>query len=98
MVACMFSHTEVAMELLAVLKLTSNFDINDTNNYSSTVLMFSCTNSDVALTRLLLSVPRIDIRLKNKQGMTALEHAKRTANEDEIRALFQGELPCVRFC
>jgi hypothetical protein len=43
-------------------------------------------------TKLLLSIPQINTRLKNNEGKTALDHAKGEADEDEFKALFQGEL------
>jgi ankyrin repeat protein len=92
MMACMRNHTKIAKELLAAHKLTSNFDINDKSVYGSTALMHSCGNSNVELFQLLLSIPNIDIHLKDAHGMTALDCAEGQANEDEIRALFQGEL------
>jgi ankyrin repeat protein len=92
MVACLYNHIEIAKELLAAHKLTSNFDINDKSINGSTALMYSCENSNVELTQLFLSVPGINIHLQNEYGNTALFYAKGTVNGDEIKALFQGEL------
>jgi ankyrin repeat protein len=93
--ACIGGHAEIAKELLAAAyKKTSNFDINDKDSAGRTVLMLSCGKQrHVKIIKLLLSTSNINIHLKNKEGKTALELlATFPANQDEIRALFQGEL------
>jgi ankyrin repeat protein len=92
MYACEGSNIEIVKALLAALKKTSNFDINDTNYRGMTALMLACINNHVEITNLLLSIPHISIRLENNRELTALECAKGRENEDEIRALFHGEL------
>jgi hypothetical protein len=47
--------------------------------------------SRVEITKLLLSIPRINAHLKSRRGKTALYIVKGT-REDEIMALVQGEL------
>jgi hypothetical protein len=59
--------------------------------------MYACTNSEVEVVKLLLSVPRISIYEENDEGQTALDLLKGQSSYDEedkdaIRALFQGEL------
>jgi ankyrin repeat protein len=89
MYAC---NIDVVTALLAALVKTSNFDINDKSNRGVTVLMRACANKRVEVVKLLLTIRNIDTHLKHSGGMTALEHAKGRVNEDEMRALFQGEL------
>jgi ankyrin repeat protein len=90
--ACAYGNVEIAKELLAALKKTSNFDINDKGYGGNTALIFACVYSRVEVVKLLLTVPNINTHLKNSDGKTALDRAKGEANEDEIKALFQGEL------
>jgi ankyrin repeat protein len=90
--ACIGGHVEIAMELLAAHKKASNFDINDTDDHGSTALMHACMFSRARIVKLLLSIPNINTRLIDSGGDTALDLAEGEENEDEIRALFQGEL------
>jgi ankyrin repeat protein len=79
-------------ELLAALKETSNFDINDTTDAEDTALMCSCDHSRVKVIELVLSILRINTNLKNNAELTALDYVKGTRKEDEIIASIQGEL------
>jgi ankyrin repeat protein len=90
--ACYTGNIEIVQALLEASKKTSNFDINDANRYETTFLMYPCMRSNVETTKLLLSIPQINTHLKSNSGQTALDYAEGTANEVEIRALFQGEL------
>jgi ankyrin repeat protein len=92
MIACIKGRIELVKALLAAHQKTSNFNINNTNNNGSTALMISCMNSPVETAKLLLTIPQINTRVQNNYGQTALEHAKGKEKEDEIKALFQGEL------
>jgi ankyrin repeat protein len=86
---------ECVKALLAALNLTSNFDINAANLDGMTALMNACMNGDFEIIKLLLSIPRINMRLKGGdvfQRMTALDWTQGIRKEDEIRALFQGEI------
>jgi ankyrin repeat protein len=92
---CHCGNIEIVKALLAALKETSNFDINDKNDKNAngyTALMWACIISNVEVIKLLLSVPRINTHLKDNLGKTALDCVKGTSKEDEIKALFQGEL------
>jgi ankyrin repeat protein len=91
MYACSGGNIEIVKALLAALKKTPNFDINDIFKGGSTALMFACVHGNVEVTKLFFSIPRINTHLKDSGGKTALDFAKGKANEDEIRALFQGE-------
>jgi ankyrin repeat protein len=93
--ACNNGHPEIATLLLAAhKKLNPNFDINDYCVYhgGNTVLMGACQSSHVDAVKFLLSIPNINVQAKNDEGETALDHVKGRAKEDEMRALFQGEL------
>jgi hypothetical protein len=54
--------------------------------------MYACKHSRVEVIKVLLTIPTISIHLKGSQGKTALDRAKGKANEDEMKAFFQGEL------
>jgi hypothetical protein len=55
--------------------------------------MNACMNFNVEVIKLLLSIPNLNMHLKDNDGETALDIVKSCiANEDETRALFQGEL------
>jgi ankyrin repeat protein len=84
---------EIVKALLAALKKTPNFDINDKDLKGRTALAYSCMkcHSHIETTKLLLSIPRINTQLKNNVGVTALHHAKLLSSTTEV-ALFQGEL------
>jgi ankyrin repeat protein len=86
-------HFQIAKALLAALMLTSDFDINDTTKFEQTVLMLALDDDvNLEVIKLLLSIPHINIHLKDDKGETALDYADFADNLDEIRALFNGEL------
>jgi hypothetical protein len=95
MYACNYDNIEIVEALLAALKKTPNFDINDKDIDGDTALMIACMKkwSNVEIIKLLLAIPRINTNMKSNSGMTALDYAKGNINEDEIKVLFQGELP-----
>jgi hypothetical protein len=89
----MNGHIEVVKILLAAHSLNPTNDfINDTTNQQMTALMIACYKSRVELIKLLLSIPTINIHLKDRGNKTALDLVKGEANEDEIKALLQCEL------
>jgi ankyrin repeat protein len=90
--ACVGGYIQIAKELLAAIKKTPNFDINDKNINGTTGLMLACEHSHVEVVKLLLTIPRINTHLKSNLGKKTLDYAKGRTNEDEIKALFQGEL------
>jgi ankyrin repeat protein len=92
MFACSDGKIEIVETLLAALKQTPNFDINDKDTHGYTVLMIACIYRNVEIIKFLLSIPRINTHLQSIDGETALDCAKGEENEDEIMALFQGEL------
>jgi ankyrin repeat protein len=92
MFSCSNGNVEIVKALLEAHKKTPDFDINDASIHGTTGLIKSCEKSNVELVKLLLSDPRINPQLRDNKGKTALEYAKGTANEGEIRALLQGEL------
>jgi ankyrin repeat protein len=99
--ACSPAHIEVAKVLFEAHKKTSNFDsiIANKNMDDAAVLHNSCYHGNVELIKLLLSVPAINIYAQDSSEETALYYARRgpgKANEDEIRALFQGKLLSLR--
>jgi hypothetical protein len=90
--------------MLMSLEKTSNFDVNR-NIDRLTALMPACTNREAGVVKLLLSIPHINIHLKDKEGNTAFDLMKRkdtctvpcevkrvAENQVEIKASFQGEL------
>jgi ankyrin repeat protein len=89
--SCSTGHLEIAKLLYEAHKKTSTFDVNDMS-YGMTALSHACKHSDVEIVKFLLSIPKINTRLKNDEGELALDSAKGEADENEIRALFQGEL------
>jgi ankyrin repeat protein len=99
--ACLYGHAEIAKALVAAVhKKTSKFDfINDCDEDGDTALMFACEDAGfdsvestgLDIFKLLLSVPTINIHAKNDGGMDSFDDVR--ANEDEIRTLFQHELP-----
>jgi ankyrin repeat protein len=92
MFACGGGNVEIVKALLAALKKTPNFDINDKNANGFTALMYACVHTHVEIVKILLSIPRINTNMKNIGGTTALDYAQGRMNEDEIMVLFQGEL------
>jgi hypothetical protein len=90
--ACFGGHVEIIKAFLEAYKKTSNFDINDTFIDGQTALMGACVHNRVEATKFLLSIPHINAHQESDYGNTALFFAKGKPNEDEIRALFQGEL------
>jgi hypothetical protein len=92
MYACQGGNVEIVKALLAALKETTNFDINDKSIYEETALIRACMWNHAEVIKILLSIPRINTHLKCNSGLTALDYVKGTPNEDEIMALFQGEL------
>ncbi len=67
------------IEQILKLLIDAGADINSLNNEHSTPLMMAVKTANRDLVKLLLSIKGIDLNIKNKKGETALDIAKRIA-------------------
>jgi hypothetical protein len=64
--ACIYGHTDVALELLKV----DGLDANILDMYGYTALMIACCNGHADTALALLRDPRVDRHIKNSDGVT----------------------------
>jgi hypothetical protein len=87
LVACANGHTDVVATLL---RERTDIDINQRNITGMTPLMLAVTGNYCEIVEILLDVQGIDITLKDKRGLNALDIARQRYGTKDIIHLFRN--------